>query len=61
MRLLFILLASALIVSMISFGFSALAADVKVLYFVDAAIAARLQPLRPVLKLTSVSGKTVEY
>ena len=61
MRILCVLFAIALIVSMITFGLSASAADVKVLYFVDAAIAARLKPLRPVLNITSVSGKTIEY
>lgn len=56
-----LLLASTLIVSIMNFGLSAKAADVNVLYFVDAAIAQRLNPLRPVLNITSVAGKTVEY
>ena len=38
-----------------------LAADVKVLFFVDAVIAARLNPARPVLEITSVAGQTIEY
>ncbi len=38
-----------------------LAADVKVLFFVDVVIAARLNPLRPVLEITSAAGKTIEY
>ena len=61
MRILCVLLASILMVSMMTFGLSASAADIKVLYFVDATIAERLKPLRPVLKFTSVAGKTIEY
>ena len=31
------------------------------LFFVDAAMAARLNPPRPVLEITSVAGRTIEY
>ena len=55
------LLAGILVVSVMSSGLSAWAADIQVLYFVDAEIAARLSPLRPVLNVTSAAGKTIEY
>ncbi len=62
MKILYLsLLAGTLVVSVMSSGLSARAADVQVLYFVDAEIAARLSPLRPVLNITSAAGKTIQY
>lgn len=56
-----LLIVSAVIVSMMSFGLSAWAADVKVLYFMDAAPGGRMNPFKTVLNVTSAGGKAIEY
>ena len=53
--------AVILLVGMMSSGLSASAADIKVLYFMDAAPGGRMNPFRTVLNVTSAGGQTIEY
>ncbi|MFC1719258.1 hypothetical protein ACFL6S_36750 [Candidatus Poribacteria bacterium] len=56
-----LLFMGILLVGIMSFGFSAWAADIKVLYFMDADPGGRMNPFRTVLNVTSAGGKTIEY
>ncbi|MFC1718409.1 hypothetical protein ACFL6S_32435 [Candidatus Poribacteria bacterium] len=60
-RLCALLFVGILVVSMMSFGLSAWAVDIKVLYFMDADPGGRMNPFRTVLNVTSAGGNTIVY